>query len=311
MSRVRIAEVILFVSLGLAAMAAGAREYHGNSHCQAEPQLAQKLRLQGPVMALGASVSSGLLADEFPEIVAKQMCLEDGRDYFYRFAYFDRVYQRTFDFMEKIYRRQRPRLVLALDYLYHRFKRVRFNAETRAALDEWLARLVLDCGHEKIDCSEHGAYSFVAEEAYRPVVILGTVYYDNIIDCSQSRPRPRPARKGQPDYLNRDQLYQCRRDIDAINAYLRQKASLYPNLFIFPVYALYQTLRTPPYLYDYRVDGVARSYHRDELLFDTFHPRTDPGALVFANLIIDYLNGLIARGEIDFETPVPYVQIGR
>ncbi len=282
-------------------------EYRDNGHCREAPELARALRELGPVMAVGASVSSGLLAEEFPHVVARQLCLEEGAGYFARFAYFDRVARHTFDFMARIYRDHRPRLVLALDYLYHRFKRARYDEATAQALDEWLARLVLDCAHEAVDCSPGGAFAFVREEGYRPQVLLGTLYYDNLIDCS----RPRPAARRAPEpYLPDSRKYvQCRRDLEAINAHLERAAERYPNLHLVPVFEIYGALRHPPHRLDYAVGGVERSFHIDELLFDGFHPWSDPGARVFANLVIERINALIEAGVIASPVRVPYAPL--
>ncbi|NOY63630.1 MAG: hypothetical protein GXP10_10870 [Gammaproteobacteria bacterium] len=288
-------------------------EYNGNHHCYnndaPDASLARALKKQGPLLAVGASVSSGLFADEFPEIVAKQLCLEEGEDYFYRFSYFNRIYQLTFDYIQTIFTQQRPRVVLALDHLYHRFKKAPFTAETKKELEEWIARLVLDCNHPAIDCSEGGPYHFVVEEHYHPLVILGDLYYENIIDCT--KPHNITQSKISNGIQTKGRNYQCQEDNSKINRFLKAQEKIYPNLSVISVKALYSALRTAPFLYHYDINNITTDFHRDDLLFDGFHPWTDPGAHVLANIVIERINRRIAAGETGFTTAIPYVTIDK
>ncbi|MFQ5542852.1 MAG: hypothetical protein ACE5FY_00705 [Nitrospiria bacterium] len=281
-------------------------EYHGNLHCQNDSEKSLLLRQQGPLLALGASVSSALFADEFPEIVAKQMCLKDGVDYFYRFSFFNRFYHPTLHFMKQVFKTARPKIILALDHLYHRFKNKVFNEETRKELDRRIAHLVLDCHHQYINCSDDGEFQFVRKEHYRPIVILGDLFYDQLVDCSKFD-RLRMEKHRRQKRANRG--VQCEDDNIKLNNYLRVKEREYPNLFLVSVKELYTTIRKKPHLYHYDMGGIKKDFHMNTLFFDGFHPWTDPGAYVLANIVIDKINTLIKDGAIEMDLSIPYVKI--
>ena len=57
-------------------------------YCQENSAYRQKLQSLGPIIGVGASGSSGLLARPFPLLVAGQMCLTRGAGYEARYSIF-------------------------------------------------------------------------------------------------------------------------------------------------------------------------------------------------------------------------------
>jgi hypothetical protein len=246
-------------------------------HC-ADARLRETLRAQGPVVSVGASASSGLFARSFPQLAALQWCLTKGDGYEARHSLFGGS---QFEYLKRVYREQRPKLVIALDYLHHSGKRRRYTPDTLAYLDAEIARLTLDCRRPEIDCSPGGDFHFVTKDNYRPLVLLGDIYAFYALSCAQ-----------YDAFINadvHDKNVGCAEDYERINAYLHKKAAELPNLIVFPVAAFYGRLhRGLPFHYD--LNGRAAGFYTSDLFWDGFHPRSDPGAPVLANLVLRLVN---------------------
>ncbi len=92
------------------------------SHCKDNPGFRDKLQEIGPVVSLGASASSGLLAKSFPSLVANQMCLEKGSGFESRYSF---GFGTKYSFLKNQYIEQRPKVIVATDIGN---KRVRYRA---------------------------------------------------------------------------------------------------------------------------------------------------------------------------------------
>lgn len=266
------------------------------AYCQ-DAAYREQLRAIGPVVSVGASASSGMLAKSFPRLAANQLCLDQGSGYAALHTFNNRS---KFPFLKKAFLEQRPKVIVAFDHLHHSGKRRRFDADTRRYLDAEIAMLTLDCRHPLIDCSPGGEFHFVVQENYRPVVLLGDIHAFYAVDCA-----------GIDPFLtadSHDQDVGCLDDYDRINAYLRQKARDNPRLHIVQVDAFYRGLhRGLPYLY--RAGGRVGSFYTGDLFWDSWHPWSEPGAQVFANMVLAQLNAWIAAGQIRSAVSVPYIAI--
>ena len=275
---------------------AGAAAQGLPAHCQ-DAAYRDQLRAIGPMVSVGASTSSGMLAKSFPLLAANQLCLDPGSGYASLHTY---GAGSKFPFLKKAFLELRPKVILAIDHLYHSSKGRRFDAETRAYLDAEIAMLTLDCRHPLIDCSPGGEFHFVAKENYRPVVLLGDIHAFYAVECS--RAGPLPAADGN------DADAGCLEDYDRMNAYLRQRAREIPNLHIMPADALYRDLhRGLPLVY--QIGGKFGSFYSGDILWDSFHPWSEPGAQIFANLALAKLNELIAAGQMRSAVSIPYIPI--
>ena len=153
--------------------------------CETDAKTRNQLQELGPVAAVGASSSSGLMAKSFPEVAANQMCLSQGNGFEGHYL-FD--FGTKYGFVKSQYEDVKPKFVIAIDYLHHASKSRKFDAQTREFIDREIAMLTLDCNHEKIDCSQDGKYYLAAKGGYRPVVILGDIYAHYAVDCSITDP---------------------------------------------------------------------------------------------------------------------------
>ena len=271
-------------------------------HCNSDISYQNNLQSMGPVIAVGASGSSGLWATPFPDLVAKQMCLREGAGFESRYSIF--FFGSKISFLKKMYIEQQPKIVIAIDHLHHSSKGKRFNAVTREYIDRELSRISLDCRHEIIDCTAEGEFHFVKEEKYKPIVLLGDIFAFYAVDCSETNPYQgdNGRRKSQ------DRNIGCINDYIKINRYIWQKANEIPNLHIMPVSGLFKHLhRGLPYLYN--LDGKLGSFYKDDLFWDGFHPWSEPGAQVMANIVIEKINELILNGSMPGAGPVPYIPI--
>ncbi len=95
------------------------------SYCEDNNNYQQKLQDIGPVVAVGASGSSGLMATPFPLLVASQMCLKKGSGYESRYSIF--FFGSKISFLKKMFIEKRPKIVVAIDHLHHSSKGKRFN----------------------------------------------------------------------------------------------------------------------------------------------------------------------------------------
>ena len=259
------------------------------SYCEENPALARELSRMGPVMGMGSSVSHGLLARSASEIVADQLCLGgDGHVFPW---YFPASYQKAAQYY---YKRKRPKLILALDVTYHDMKVLEYASDKKKVLDTLVPALALDCESELYDCSEKGNESYVLKENYKPIVLLGDLFFENLIDCRQGKP-PKEYRiensKPRPKKL-------CYGEYEQLNRHLRKLAAKYPNVHIFPANRLFTALVKFPHHVFYDEGSRQTFFARNELTWDGWHPYTDPGSYVFANLAIMQINRLIDRGKI-------------
>ena len=265
------------------------------SYCTEDPALARELSRMGPVMGLGASVSHGLLARSASEIVADQLCLgSDGHMFPW---YFPSSYQRAAKYY---YKHRRPGLVLAMDVTYHDMKVLEYTSDKTKVLDELVAGLALDCESDLYDCSEKGNESYVKKENYRPTVLLGDLFFENLIDCTRGKP-PKGYRiensKPRPKKL-------CYEEYEQLNRHLRTLAAQYPNVHIFAANRLFTALVKYPHSVFYDQGTRQTFFARNELTWDGWHPYTDPGSYVFANLTIMQINRLVREGKIKGR-PIP------
>ena len=285
--------ILVFFSVGIPDLLASELP----SYCRDNPDYRDKLQNIGPVVALGASASSGLLARSFPSLVANQMCLERGSGFESKYAF---GFGTKYSFLKNKFIEQRPKVVIAIDHLHHGIKGRRFNSATKTYIDNEIALLTLDCNHSRIDCSPTGDYHFVKQENFRPNVLLGDIFAFYAVDCTKSDPFVSDSDS------NEDKG--CLDDYEKINQYLWQKASETPNLFIFPVDSFYRNLHSHrPFLYN--LDGRLGSFYSSDIFWDRFHPWSKPGAQILANLVIEKLNGLILKGTIASSITIPYIQI--
>ena len=228
--------ILVFFSVGIPDLLASELP----SYCRDNPDYRDKLQNIGPVVALGASASSGLLARSFPSLVANQMCLERGSGFESKYAF---GFGTKYSFLKNKFIEQRPKVVIAIDHLHHGIKGRRFNSATKTYIDNEIALLTLDCNHSRIDCSPTGDYHFVKQENFRPNVLLGDIFAFYAVDCTKSDPFVSDSDS------NEDKG--CLDDYEKINQYLWQKASETPNLFIFPVDSFYRNLHSHrPFLYN-------------------------------------------------------------
>lgn len=271
-------------------------------HCEEDSSYREKLQDMGPVIALGASGSSGLTATPFPLLVASQICLKKGSGFESHYSIF--FFGSKLSFLKKMYLEQRPRIVIAIDHLHHSSKNRRFNAATREYIDREFARLSLDCRHAIVDCSAGGEFHFVKQENYKPIVLLGDIFAFYAEDCSKTDSRKYDREENRVEARNKG----CIDDYIKINQYMWQKASEIPNLYLFPVNSFFKHLhRGLPYLY--KLDGKLGNFYTDDLFWDGFHPWSEPGAQVMANIILAQLNELILNGSLPGSVTIPYIPI--
>jgi hypothetical protein len=286
----------LYTALAFCAGIAGAAAQGLPAYCQ-DAAFREQMRAIGPVVSLGASTSSGMLAKSFPLLAANQLCLSQGSGYASLHTFSSRS---KFPFLKKTFLELRPKVIVAFDHLHHSGKRRRFDAETIKYLDAEIAMLTLDCRHPLIDCSPTGEFHFVEQEHYRPVVLLGDIHAFYAVDCAGINP-----------FLTADSNdtdVGCLEDYEKINAYLRQKARENPTLHIIPVDAFYRDLhRGLPFVY--RIGGKFGSFYAKDIFWDSWHPWSEPGAQIFANMVLAKLNALIAAGQIRSAVSIPYIAI--
>jgi hypothetical protein len=265
------------------------------SYCQDDPEFAARLRRMGPVMGLGSSVSHGLLGRSVSEIVADQLCL-GGKGHLFPW-YFPASYRHA---VRYYYKRRKPGLVIALDITYHDMKVTEYTSDKEKALDTLVPALALDCESELYDCTPDGNESYVNAENYRPIVILGDIFFENLIDCSRGKPpkgylienaKPRPSKL-------------CFEEYARLNRHLKTLADRYPNIHLYPANHFFTSLVKYPHSIFYSEGNRQTFFSRKELTWDGWHPYTDPGTKVLANLTIMYVNRLIQKGQLN-GSPIP------
>ena len=89
------------------------------AYCEADTSYRNQLKDLGPVVAVGASASSGLMAKTFPQVAANQMCLTHGAGFESHYL-FD--IGTKYGFLRKPYEGIKPKIVIAIDYLHHASK---------------------------------------------------------------------------------------------------------------------------------------------------------------------------------------------
>ncbi len=259
------------------------------SHCREDPALARELSRMGPVMGLGSSVSHGLMARSASKVLADQLCLgSDGHVFPW---YFPASYQKAAKYY---YKRMRPKLILALDVTYHDMKVLAYTTDKKKALDALVPALALDCESKYYDCSENGSDAYANKYGYRPTVLLGNLFFENLIDCSQGKP-PKEYRiedaKPRPKKL-------CYEEFKQLNRHLKELVARYPNVHMFEANRLFTALIKYPYSIFYDEGARQTFFSRKELTWDGWHPYTNPGSYVFANLAIMQINRLVKEGKI-------------
>ena len=265
------------------------------AYCKDDPDLARKLGRMGPVMGLGSSVSHGLLARSASEVVTDQLCLGSQSHIFP--WYFPASYQKA---VKYYYKRRKPGLVIALDVTYHDMKVLEYTSDKEKVLETLVPALALDCESEFYECTPDGNESYVKAENYRPIVVLGDIFFENLVDCTQGKPpqgyrienaKPRPKKH-------------CFEEYAQLNRYLRTLADRYPNIHLYHANHFFTSLVKYPHSIYYNEGTRQTFFSREELTWDGWHPYTDPGSKVLANLTIMYLNRLIQEGKIK-SSPIP------
>ena len=263
------------------------------SYCKENPELAEKLMQLGPVMGLGSSVSHGLLARSASEIVTDQLCLgSEGHVFPW---YYPAAYQKAARYY---YKRQSPQLVIALDVTYHDMKVLEYTDDKKEVLDALVPALALDCESDLYDCSADGNDYYAVKKGYNPIVIFGDIFFENLVDCSRGKPpkeyqienaKPRPRKL-------------CFEEFAELNQYLRELVDRYPNVHLYPSNYTFTSLVKYPHSLYYDDGSRQTFFSRKELTWDGWHPYTDPGSKVFANLVIMHINRLIQDGRISGQT---------
>ena len=195
-------------------------------------------------------------------------------------------------------------MVIALDVTYHDRKVLDYTSEKEKVLNTLVPALALDCESEFYDCSPNGNESYAKEEGYRPTVLLGDIFFENLVDCSQGKP-PKAYRtenaKPRPKKL-------CFGEYAQLNRHLKDLAARYPNLHLYPANHLFTSLIKYPHSIFYDEGTRQTFFSRKELTWDGWHPYTEPGSQVFANLTIMHVNQLIREGKIKGR-PIPLVKL--
>ena len=146
------------------------------------------------------------------------------------------------------------------------------------------------------------------QENYRPIVLLGDVYASYAEDCSSVEPDQSDSRHDRNRNSIEIRERGCIEDYKKINLYMWQKANEIPNLYLFPVNKFFQHLhRGLPFLYD-RNDKLG-SFYTEDLFWDGFHPWSEPGSQIMANIVLAKLNELILTGSMPGPVPIPYIPI--
>lgn len=263
-----------------------------NSHCR-DPKLARQLRALGPLYVVGASVSYGLFAKSFPELIAEQMCL-DKKSYDADFGFL--VFYKSSRTIRESILKLRPKIIVALDYPYHHVK-LKYADIAEPILEKHVTMLLLQCQSPLLDCSDGGPHQFLRSDSYRPTVFAGTVYFNCKLETVMDEPK-------FPNYEI------CRRENKKLNVFYRELEKRYPNLHLLPIFEVFSTFHdTEDGKFHYDVDGVKRTFTKDELFFDGFHPITDPGAYVIANLVIDWINRVNKEKYGDDFVSIPFIPI--
>ncbi len=274
----------------------GAAQAAINGHCR-DPEVARRFRSFGPVYTVGASVSHGLFAESFPKLVADQMCLEkEAYDADFEFLFF---YKSKRSILNAILE-YRPKIIIALDYPYHHVK-LKHARSARPILKNYVTMLLLECDSDFIDCSEDGPHRALREDPYRPMVFAGTVYFDCNLHTA-------------PDHRDKEMNFtsykECREENEKLNSYYRQLEKQYSNLYLLPAFEILSAFHdSPSGRYRYSINDVDRWFEKEELFFDGFHPRTDPGAYVLANVVIDGINRMNAEKNGGALPGIPYLPI--
>jgi len=268
-----------------------------NEHCR-NPELAQQLRDLGPVYTIGASVSHGLFSESFPKLVADQMCLEeDAYDADFEFLFF---YKSTRTILKSILK-HRPNIIISLDYPYHHVK-LKHARMAKPILKDYVTMLLLECESDLIDCSDDGPYRDLRDASYRPMVFAGTIYFD----CNLAT----DTDHGEEVEMVFTSYEECREENDKLNDYYRELEKQFPNLYLLPAHEILSSFHdSASGKYRYSINKVKRLFAEEELFFDGFHPKTNPGAYVLANVVIDEVNKAHEDKRQGGFPGIPYIPI--
>ena len=271
------------------------------TYCKEDPDYAEALSGMGPVLGLGSSVSHGLMANSISGVIADQLCLGN-QPKGHAFPLFLPVsYTKVIRYY---YKSMKPNLVLALDITYHKMKITEGLEDKKKELEALVAGLALDCDSDLYDCSADGNESYAGADGYRPTVLLGDVFFEKLIDCNQRRPLQRYSLNGdnnRPEELCFDEYLE-------LNRYIRELAAKYPNVHLLPANRLFTALQKYPRSLFYDEGRRQTFFSRQDLTWDGWHPWTDPGSYVFANMVIMQINRLIEEGKIKGR-PIPLKEI--
>ena len=269
-----------------------------NGHCQ-NPDVAGPLRDLGPLYTVGASVSHGLFAASFPKLIAGQMCLEEeAYDADFAFLFFKKNSSSVLKSILEL----RPNIIIAMDYPYHHVK-LKHASFAKPILKKYITMLLLECESDLIDCSEGGRHHDLLSDPYRPIVFAGTIYFDCKLATSRER-------DDEVDDVNFTTYEACREENIKLNIYYRELEKQYPNLHLLPAFEIFSALHdNPSGQFVYNVDNVQRVFTKSELFFDGFHPWTDPGAYVLANVVIDGINKVHEAKNQHALPRIPYIPI--
>lgn len=265
-----------------------------NGHCR-NPRTANQLRALGPLYVAGASVSHGLFATSFPKLIAEQMCLDEtAYDADFKFLFFFNTNKAIL----KSILRMRPNMIVAMDYPYH-YVKLKHASEARPILQKLVTMLLLECESELIDCREDGSHHYLRRDPYRPIVFAGTIYYD----CKSEF----ESEERESEFASYEV---CREENIKLNQFYRELEDQYPNLYLLPAFEMFSALHdTKNGEFHYDINDVQRTFKHEELFFDGFHPWTNPGAYVLANVVIDWINRANQAKAGDGFTPIPYFPI--
>ena len=271
------------------------------SYCKENPDYAETLSKMGPVLGLGSSVSHGLMAESISEVIADRLCLGNEPDS-HAFPLFLPVsYTKVIKYY---YKSMQPNLVLALDITYHKMKITEGLENKKKELDDIVAGLALDCESDLYDCSADGNASYAVEDNFQPTVLLGDVFFEKLIDCTQRKPIKRYSLNGdnnRPEELCFDEFLE-------LNRYIRELVAKYPNVHLLPANRIFTALQKYPNTLFYDEGGRQTFFSRKDLTWDGFHPWTDPGSYVLANMLILRTNRLIKDGKIK-GAPIPLIKL--
>ena len=198
--------------------------------------------------------------------------------------------------------KHRPKIIIAMDYPYHHVK-LKHAKIAKPILKNYIAMLLLECESELIDCSEEGSHRALRDDPFRPMVFAGTIYFNCNLETA-------------PYHGEEDMIFtsykECREENEKLNIFYRELEERFPNLHLLPAFEILSAFHdSASGLYQYSIDNADRIFRKEELFFDGFHPRTDPGSYVFANVVIHEINRVLEEKNREGPAVIPYIPIQR